>query len=157
MNRAGAAGAAPPVALDALLPHAGASRLIERVLTFDGERIVCEGRPPADPDHPLRLDGVLPAAIAVEYGAQAMAIHGALADPARRSPRVGWLVAVRELRFGVERLDAIDVPLRVEAERVLALGDQVAYRFEVRAGDEVLAAGRAGVALQPSAGSDGAH
>ena len=147
--------------LDGLLPHAGRSRLIRAVLAVDGERIVCEGVPPSDPDHPLRLDGRVWPAAAIEYGAQAMAVHGALADRAGGAPRVGYLVAVRDVDFAVDALDAVDGPLRVAAERVLALGDQVSYAFEVGTAEGVpLARGRASVSLRggaPAAARDAAR
>lgn len=152
-RRAAPAGGAPDLPdLDALLPHAGRSRLIRAVLEHDAERIVCEGVPPSDPAHPLRLDGRVWAAAAIEYGAQAMAVHGALADRTGGAPRVGYLVAVRDVAFPVDALDAVEGPLRVTAERVLALGDQVSYSFEVAAADgATLARGRASVSLRGAA------
>lgn len=145
------AGAAEPD-LDALLPHAGRSRLIRAVLEASGDRIVCEGVPPSDPEHPLRLDGRLWPAAAIEYGAQAMAAHGALADRGGGPPRIGYLVAVRDVHFGVDALDTITGPLRVAAERVFVLGDQVSYAFEVAAADGTpLARGRASVSLRGAA------
>lgn len=138
--------------LDALLPHAGRSRLISAVLEADGDRIVCEGVPPSDPEHPLRLDGRLWPAAAIEYGAQAMAVHGALADRAGGPPRVGYLVAVRDVEFAVDALDTVAGPLRVTAERVFVLGDQVSYAFEVGTADGTpLARGRASVSLRGAA------
>jgi predicted hotdog family 3-hydroxylacyl-ACP dehydratase len=144
-------GAAAPD-LDALLPHSGRSRLIRAVLEASDDRIVCEGVPPSDPEHPLRLDGRLWPAAAIEYGAQAMAAHGALADRGGGPPRIGYLVAVRDVHFVVDALDAITGPLRVAAERVFVLGDQVSYAFEVGTADGTpLVRGRANVSLRGAA------
>lgn len=141
-----------PTSLDGLLPHVGRSRLIRRVLEVGEAHIACEGTPPSDPEHPLRVDGTLEPSAAVEYGAQAMAIHGALAaggSPPDAAPRVGYLVAVRDLRFGEIAFGTVATPVRVEAERVLAMGDQVSYAFVVSTPDGArLASGRASVALQ---------
>jgi predicted hotdog family 3-hydroxylacyl-ACP dehydratase len=153
-GRGAQAGPAPGAArtgadLDALLPHAGRSRLIRAVLASDADRIVCEGVPPSDPSHPLRLDGVLWPAAAIEYGAQAMAAHGALAERTGGPPRLGYLVAVRDVVFEADALHPVDGPLRVAAERVFALGDQVSYAFEVATADGTrLARGRASVSLR---------
>lgn len=141
--------------LDALLPHAGRSRLIAAVRGFDRDRIACDGVPPSDPAHPLRVGGRLWAAAAIEYGAQAMAAHGALVAAADAPPRVGYLVAVRDVAFAMSTLDGIDGPLQVEAERVAALGDQVSYAFRVRTREGApVAEGRANVSLRgdPAAG-----
>lgn len=133
--------------VDELLPHAGNSRLIRRIIGWDERRIECEGRPPADPDHPLRCNGRVEAVAAVEYGAQAMAIHGTLGAGGER-PRLGFLVSVHDLTLVLEHLDDIEAPLRVNAECVLTMGERVSYEFTVSSGSAPIASGRANVSLR---------
>ena len=63
--------------IEAHLPHRGAMCLLDGVLEYDGRRIVCRASSHSDPANPLRVGDRLPAACGVEYGAQAMAAHGA--------------------------------------------------------------------------------
>ena len=138
-----------------LLPHAGRMRLIDRVTAHDDEHIVCEADSHRAADHPLAIDGVLPAVCGLEYGAQAMAIHGALA--ARRNgewgdrPRVGFVVAAHDLSWSVARLDTLPAPLVIEARCEFGGANQVSYTFEVRAGDRSVVRGRASVVLSAAA------
>lgn len=137
--------------LDHLLPHAGAMRLLAEVLDWDEHTIRCRAVSHRAADHPLRLDGRLPAACGLEYGAQAMAIHGALMAARAEKPRVGLLVAAHELQWRVAALDTIADDLIVQATRLLGSAQQVAYGFEIRAAAAPAAAplvsGRASVIL----------
>lgn len=131
----------------ALTPHAGRMRLIARVLSHDDLRIACEADSHRDPDNPLRRDAMLPAIVALEYGAQAMAIHGALLAQIGSKPRVGFLVAAHELRWSVARLDDLQSPLTIRAERLFGSDNQVAYRFDIEADGQPVMQGRASVVL----------
>lgn len=135
----------PPLA--DLLPHAGRMRLIERILACDDKRITCSTGSHRQADHPLAIDGVLSAVCGLEYGAQAMAIHGALGAGIRR-PRRGYIAAARDLQWSVPRLDTLDADLLIEAEQELALGNQVSYRFAIRTDDREIMRGRAQVVLE---------
>lgn len=132
--------------LEQLLPHAGRMRLIDRVIECDADRIVCEADSHRLPDHPLAADGALAAVCGLEYGAQAMAIHGALVSGGER-PRVGFLVAARELAWHEPRLDTLAAPLRIEARREFGSEHQVSYAFALYAGGREVMRGRASVVL----------
>ena len=64
--------------IETLLPHAGRMRLIDRIVSYDEQRIVCESDSHRAPDHPLADGGALSIICGLEYGAQVMAIHGGL-------------------------------------------------------------------------------
>lgn len=136
--------------LDGLLPHAGRMRLIDRIVSHDDARIVCESDSHRAADHPLAIGGVLPIACGLEYGAQAMAIHGSLIGgsvPGSPGPRLGYLVAAFDLTWSVERLDRCATPLAIEAVREFGSDSQVAYRFELSAAGASIMRGRAAVVL----------
>ena len=63
-----------------------------------------------------RADGSVPAWIALEYMAQCAAAHEALRMGGEDRTARGFLVAVRDLRFGAQRFDAAAV-LRVHTRR----------------------------------------
>jgi predicted hotdog family 3-hydroxylacyl-ACP dehydratase len=133
--------------LEELLPHAGRMRLIDRVVEYDAVRIVCEANSHRATDHPLAIDGVLSAVCGLEYGAQAMAIHGALVSGGER-PRVGFLVAARELAWSASRLDTVEAPMTIEAQREFGSDNQVSYAFSLRAAGHEVMRGRASVVLR---------
>ena len=58
--------------IGALLPHAGTARMIERVLRWDGDRIVVATTRHRAAENPLRRDGRLAAVHLVEFAAQAV-------------------------------------------------------------------------------------
>ncbi|MBO4123518.1 hotdog family protein [Cupriavidus gilardii] len=130
------------------IPHRGAMCLLDEVVDWNAQRIRCEARNHASPDHPLRAEGRLAALCGIEYAAQAMAVHGALLRTgAAAAPRVGYLASVRKVEIHAERLDTVAGPLTIEAERIGGDERQVLYEFALRAGDAVLLTGRAAVVL----------
>jgi predicted hotdog family 3-hydroxylacyl-ACP dehydratase len=135
----------PP--LESLLPHVGAMRLIDEVVHWSDDEIECLAHSHRDPANPLVVDGALPAACGLEFGAQAMAIHGALVAGREAKPRVGLLVAAHDLAWRVARLDTVAGALTVRARRLLGSAQQVAYEFDVLDGARSLVSGRASVML----------
>ena len=132
----------------ARIPHAGSMCLLDRVLAWSSEDIHCTARSHADAGNPLRSASGLPSASAIEYAAQAMAVHGALVAQGDEPPQPGFLASVRSVELHVPRLDDIDGELQVHARRLAGDARQVMYEFELRAQDErLLARGRAVVVL----------
>ncbi len=79
--------------------------LLDRVLDWRPECVLCEGRIPAD--NPFAVNGRAPALVAIELAAQAAAVFEALGrqGPAAASgPRIGYLVSVRDARFALTEL-----------------------------------------------------
>lgn len=133
-----------------LVPHRGRMALIDRVLGYDGERIHAQSDNHRAADHPLRRGGRLGAVHLCEYGAQAMAVHGALvARAAGGLAHPGLLVALRAVDVRAARLDDLPGPLDIHAERIQADAAAWLYRFEVRHGGAMLAGGQAMVKLDP--------
>jgi len=132
------------------IPHRGAMCLLEEVLEWDPRRLVCRASSHRDPANPLRVADRLPAACGIEYGAQAMAIHGALLD-ARGAPLGrGFLAAVRAVKLHVPRLDDVAGDLRVTAARLSGEDGHILYAFSVAGAAGELLSGRATVVLDAS-------
>jgi predicted hotdog family 3-hydroxylacyl-ACP dehydratase len=132
----------------ARVPHAGAMCLLERLLRWSGDDIVCSVRDHDSADHPLRLDGALPAAATLELASQAMALHGALAAGPGAAATPGFLASARDLALHVPRLNDRPGPLQVHATRLAGDRGQAIYRFELHdAAGALLAEGRATVVL----------
>jgi predicted hotdog family 3-hydroxylacyl-ACP dehydratase len=130
-----------------LIPHSGAMCLLDGVLQWDANRILCMSRSHRDADNPLRTDGRLPAVCGVEYAAQAMAVHGGLAGQVSGKPRAGYLASLRDVVCRRSRLDDLAGDLVVEAELVAGDGERVIYQFTLRVGEVEVMSGRAAVVL----------
>lgn len=132
------------------LPQQGAMCLLDQVLQWDDVRIVCRSSSHRDAANPLRAHGRLGAACGIEYAAQAMAVHGALCAGPHDRPQRGFLLAVREVQFGVAALDGIVADLCITAERVQADAALAQYRFSISADAQVLLSGQATVVFDAS-------
>ncbi len=132
-----------------LLPHAGAMCLLDTVEAWSDTTIHCRAESHRDPANPLRGEAGLHALAALEYGAQGMAVHGALladAGPAR----AGDLAAVRDLQLQTRRLDNLGAALEIHAERILSDSNSSIYDLRVSADDQPVLSARATVILQPA-------
>ena len=134
----------------ALIPHQGGMCLLEDVVEWDDARIVLTTNTHRSVDNPLRVDGKLRAVHLCEYGAQAMAVHGALKAAPERAPP-GMLVSLRSVTFGREYIHDLTGTLRIEAVCLQATESSQQYSFRISHEDETVAEGRAAVLLtQPS-------
>lgn len=132
-----------------LIPHSGSMCLLDGVVECDAQHIRCVSGTHLDLDNPLRTGNGLPALCGIEYAAQAMAVHGGMqcsAGGAER-PRVGYLAGVRDVTCTVPRLDTLNAPLNIDAERLMGDGTNVMYTFRVSAEGATILQGRATVVL----------
>jgi predicted hotdog family 3-hydroxylacyl-ACP dehydratase len=148
------------------IPHHGRMCLLDEVMEWDAQHIRCRSGTHHLPDHPLRSQGRLGVACGIEYAAQAMAVHGALAGGAladgsgggalagpaaagagKGRSEVGFLAALREVRLHVLRLDDIEGDLICEALLVAGDHGSALYEFALRseAQPQRLLSGRATV------------
>ena len=144
------------------IPHQGSMCLLDEVMEWDAQHIRCRSSTHRLPDHPLRSDGRLSAACGIEYAAQAMAAHGALAGgaltdtggaPARSGSmgagkarsEVGFLAGLRDVRLHVLRLDDVQTDLICDARLVAGDPGGALYEFAIRSEALRLLSGRATV------------
>jgi predicted hotdog family 3-hydroxylacyl-ACP dehydratase len=142
--------------IEALVPHRGAMCLLGRMLSCSEARIECVAINHRDARHPLRTPGGLWASAAIEYAAQAAALHGALlAQRAGVDAVAGYLASARDVRLAVLRLD--DLPeapamqadeLRIAAIRQAGDAARLLYEFAVSHGGREIASGRLAVVLR---------
>jgi predicted hotdog family 3-hydroxylacyl-ACP dehydratase len=133
----------------ALIPHSGGMCLLQHLDAWDEQRIVCFAANHREPGHPLRTRRGLLAPAAIEYAAQAMALHGALVGQAAGAPASpGFLASARSVGLHVLRLDDLSAePLRIEATRQAGDERQILYAFTVTHAGRPIADGRATVVL----------
>lgn len=133
--------------IEALVPQRGAMCLLDRVLSWDAERIVCASASHRRADNPLRARGRLHAVAGIEYAAQAVALHGALAARAGRAIGPGVLASLREVELEAERLDQVAGDLLASAEALVVERRHMLYAFRVEGDGRILLTGRAAIAL----------
>lgn len=115
-----------------LIPHSGAMCLLDGVTFWDAERIECVASTHLARGNPLRVDGHLLGVHLIEYGAQAIAVHGGLLAPVkRRSFKPGYLAAIADAHFYVDTLAAVSSELHVEAKALMRSEAGVVYTIEV--------------------------
>jgi predicted hotdog family 3-hydroxylacyl-ACP dehydratase len=132
--------------LAAHLPHQGSMSLLDEIVHWDFAHLTARTSSHRAQTNPLRRAGALPVACGIEYGAQAVAAHGALLGG---SPARGLLASARGVTFHVDRLDDIAQPLEILVERVGGGAAGLLYRFGVRAEGRALIDGRLTIALGP--------
>ncbi|MFC5580706.1 phosphotransferase [Rhodanobacter terrae] len=130
-----------------LIPHAGTMCLLDAVQAWDANTIHATSAGHARIDHPLRGTQGLHAVHLAEYGAQAMAVHGALLARARgiEGVRPGRLASLRDVRLFEEYVDRLDGHLDVHAECLYADDGGAQYAFRVEHRGRLLVSGRAAV------------
>ena len=130
-----------------LIPHAGSMCLLDGVVAWDDTTIHAVSGSHARADNPLRGADGLHAIHLAEYGAQAMAVHGALRDEARGATEVkpGRLVSLRDVQLTDEYVDSLGGHLDVHAECLHADDGGAQYTFRVEQAGRLLASGRAAV------------
>jgi predicted hotdog family 3-hydroxylacyl-ACP dehydratase len=132
----------------ALVPHAGRMCLLESVQEWNAAGIRCSASSHADAGNPLRTRSGLLASAAIEYAAQAAAVHGALkARAAGHTAAPGFLASARGVQLHRLRLDDLDGPLSVEAEHLAGDDRQLLYAFAVRHAGQTVVDGRLAVVL----------
>ena len=133
----------------ARIPHQGSMCLLDRVVAWDENRIVCRAVSHRDANNshrdaanPLRAADRLGAANGIEYAAQAMAVHAALLTTGGERPKAGYLTSVRSVNLHVARLDDIAAELEIVAERQSGDAASVLYSFTISTAGQLLLDGR---------------
>lgn len=131
-----------------LIPHQGASCLLESCLAWSEKALHATSRAHCDPHNPLRRHGQLGPVVAAEIAMQAAALHGALTGGLGSSP--GYLAALRDVVVLCERLDNPAYgTLHIHVSKEHGMTGGLAYAFRVTAENEtILLTGRGTVVLR---------
>jgi predicted hotdog family 3-hydroxylacyl-ACP dehydratase len=153
--------------IEAHIPHQGSMCLLDEVLNWDSRHLRCRSGSHRSSVHPLLSHGRLGIACGIEYVAQAMAVHGAIAGAAlaggalaggapaggartrgeAAKVEVGFLAGLRDVRMHAQRLDDIESDLICEVRRIAGDASTALYSFDLSAAQRTLLEGRATVVL----------
>lgn len=129
-----------------LIPHSGDMCLLDSVKSWDKTNIICTSNSHIKKDNPLRNNMGLPMLSLLEYGAQAMAMHGSLlAESDGLVMAEGYLAALREIQVAQGLLSDIEDELKISAKRIYAEGGNMIYTMTAHANNTLLISGRATV------------
>lgn len=131
--------------IEGLVPQHGTMCLLDSVMAWDATSIRCTAAAPG-PAHPLARDHAVPAIAAIEYAAQATAVHGALLEHAV-APRAGLLAKLGEVHLHTDWIPSDGMALEVRAEQLGQVAAGCLYAFEVACGQRPIASGRLIVAF----------
>jgi len=129
-----------------LIPHADDMCLLDQVKSWDDKKIICTSMTHTKADNPLRNEDGLPMVSLLEYGAQAMAVHGCLLS--NKDDHVieeGYLAALRDVKIADGSLSDITSELEIEAEQVFSDAGNMIYTLRIYTNTIMLASGRATV------------
>ncbi|MET0378806.1 MAG: hypothetical protein ABW049_07415 [Spongiibacteraceae bacterium] len=138
------------------IPHQGLMCLLDRVERWDEREIVCIAHSHARADNPLRNHGPgsgtrLGIATAIEYAAQATAVHGALLIGEDGKLSSGFLASARNVSWHHPHLDDLSDELAVHATRLSGNEMTVLYAFAIFAAARKLIDGRISIFLNRDA------
>ena len=128
--------------IEAIIPHSGKMCLIEHVDWWDIDNISCSTNSHRDAQNPLCLNGELSAIHLLEYGAQAIAIHGGLLS---KTKIPGFLAAIRNAKLHIARIDTLDGEIIINAKAEMKTENGAVYTFLISAADKILVEARATV------------
>jgi predicted hotdog family 3-hydroxylacyl-ACP dehydratase len=128
-----------------LVPHRGGMVLLDEIMAWSPTAITCRTGSHRRVDNPLRRAGALPAVAGIEYGAQAMAVHGALL--AGGTAQAGHLASVRAVRWHADRLDLVAEDLLVTATLAAREAGGMIYGFAVATPSAELVSGQIAIRL----------
>ena len=123
-----------------LVPHRPPMLLLDRVLSYDGECVICETV--LEPGSPFVDGGEVPAIVGIEYMAQTIAAGAGLSarDKGETTTRMGFLLGCRSLTIAVDSFRVGD-RLTIEARRTWGENELGSFACKVQRGGEVLVEG----------------
>jgi len=136
-----------------LLPHAHPMVLLDTIVRWDSDAIVCSSRSHLAADNPLREVGHLSVFAGVEYAAQAMAAHNRLLADDDAPPRKGFLAVASKVTALAQNLDqSLDQwpqTLTIEAWVMAQTRDSSMYQFRLSAQETPVLEGQLTAVLSP--------
>lgn len=113
--------------IEALIPHAGGMCLLEQVVSYTDAEVICRTQSHLEVNNPLKADGKLSKMHLIEYGAQAIAVHGGLMELSSTLgvPKLGYIASVKGVEWGV--FDPLTEFLEVTATIIMV--DETCKRY----------------------------
>jgi len=145
--------------LSAYIPHSGPMVLLDRVVRWDSNSILCTTGSHRNPNNPLRVGGHLSSTQTIEYTAQAVSLHSALKTITTLTPLEGiselkgietaYLAVIRDFELVEVNLEEFkDELLEVSAHIYLTGPRMLQYNVMSRIGALVVSKGLISLVVQ---------
>lgn len=118
-----------------LIPHSGNMCLIDQVSEWNEEFIHCCTFSHLAADNPLKDANGFSTIMLLEYGAQAMAIHGGILSGQKKP---GFLAVIRDAILHSENINHIKKHLLINANAIGLSTAGAMYSFQISANNETL-------------------
>jgi predicted hotdog family 3-hydroxylacyl-ACP dehydratase len=129
-----------------LIPHDGKMCLLDKEKSWNKKNIVCTSNTHRSKSNPLRSNKGLPMISLLEYGAQAMAVHGyLLADMDGYIMKDGYLASLRDIYLADGMLSEVDAELVINMEKIFAESGNMIYTMSISSNQTILSSGRVSV------------
>ena len=123
--------------IERLIPHSEGMCLLESVTAYSNDEIVCQTQSHLLECNPLKSTGYLSKMHLIEYGAQAIAIHGGLIEKNKalvEVPKIGYIAMVKSVVWG--DFNPLTAELIVKA-KVIVLDERMKrYGFSIIDSDQ---------------------
>jgi predicted hotdog family 3-hydroxylacyl-ACP dehydratase len=116
--------------IESLIPHSEGMCLLEKVIECTPDSIICHTQTHLKNDNPLKTDGSLSNMHLIEYGAQAVAVHGGLIERLssfESPPKLGYIALLKSVKWGGGNLKT--ACLEVKALLIMANDESKLYEF----------------------------
>ncbi|HED33709.1 MAG TPA: 3-hydroxylacyl-ACP dehydratase [Gammaproteobacteria bacterium] len=107
--------------------------LLDSIKSWNKKQILCVVSSHQKENHPLRNSEGLPMTSLIEYGAQAIAVHGCLSADNSSVMKEGYLVALRDIKLAQGWLSDIQSEIEIFAECIYAESGNMIYSILVHA------------------------
>lgn len=119
-------------AISELLPHQGKMVLIDTIVSCDENFIVCKARSHQSQSNPLRNKTGLPISACLEYGAQALALHGIMNRSGDTRLKQASIITIKKANWSHQWLHDIDRELIISAKLKTQLDTVAKYSFSIK-------------------------
>ncbi len=118
--------------IETLVPHSGDMCLLEKIISSSPEEIICQTTSHLSDKNPLKENGPLSKMHLIEYGAQAVAVHGGLMEKiffSDAEPKLGYIAVLKSIKWGEGDLQT--PLLEVKVSLITANEVNKMYEFDV--------------------------
>ena len=124
-------------ALTKLTPHGSGMLLIDKVLNYDADSILCQTHSHQKTNNPLISHGNLASIILVEYASQAAALHAGLNQQEFTQGKPAFVGAVKSVKLYAESISNLETMLNISARCLLSNNNGAIYAFEVESATKI--------------------
>ncbi len=127
--------------IEKILPHGPSMCLLDEIVDWDQHSIHAQTLSHQDEGNPMLDNGKLHSINAIEYAAQAMAVHSVLSSD-QDNKLEGFLASVHDVKINCEYMEACAGPISITCKSLMQDAQGLMYLFNVTDDETTLINGR---------------